>query len=88
MTRQHTKALEQQLIKIEQAKPRENEEAKNSRGFQNQLKERSSQKHLGDNDDNFSQASFKSAQTGFTGNTAMEEQAKISKESIIYQKYV
>jgi hypothetical protein len=74
IARQHTKALEQQLMKAEQGKLKDTQDSK--------------RKKIEDNDDVISQGSFKSAHTGFTGNTAMENQAKITKESIIYQKYV
>lgn len=90
VARQHTKALEQQLTRIEQGKHKGYEESKlTQENINKKFKERDSQRKISsDNEDNFSSASFKSANTGFTGGTGIESQAKISKEDIIYQKYV
>jgi len=89
VAREHTKALEKQLIKTEQSE--DNEESKLTqenveRNFSENKK--SSRRQSASHEDNFSSASFKSSNTGFTGATAFENQAKISKENIIYQKYV
>jgi len=89
IAREHTKALEQQLIKTEQRKSDEGNRLTHENIKKKFTETRtSSRRGSQGQDDNFSNASFKSSNTGFTGNTAFENQAKISKENIIYQKYV
>ena len=91
VSRQHTRALEQQLQRLEDGAgqpERRTVEKKSTPSAGSSEKKNPHHHHHHNNDDNESITSFKTANTGFTGTTIKDGPAKVSKENIIYQKYV
>ena len=85
IARDHTKELEQQLLKNEKQKFKPQEEVTPERSTKRNL---SNKRENDEFEDNKSTISFKTAKTGMTEGTVPDDQHKISKENIIYQKYV
>ncbi len=91
ISRQHTRALEQQLQRLEEGAHHQHERRtvdKKSTPVAASEKKNHHHHSKHDNDDNESITSFKTANTGFTGTTIKDGPAKILKENIIFQKYV
>ena len=90
VSRQHTRALEQQLQRLEDGahQPERRTIDKKSTPVAASSEKKHHHSHKHDNDDNESITSFKTANTGFTGTTIRDGPAKVLKENIIYQKYV
>jgi len=85
VARQHTRALEQQLQRLEDGAGRTIQD----RNTAEKKSVTPPQKKNKEHDDNESIHSFKTAKTGFTtGSTLKDGNVPILKENIIYQKYV